>query len=80
MAPDPASLRHDFAADVPRDELERRLLDPGLTLVDVLPRESFESGHIPGAISLPLSEIAARAREVLPGHSREVIVYCGGPT
>jgi ArsR family transcriptional regulator len=80
MAPDTVSHRQDSAVDVTRDELERRLLDPGLTLVDVLPRESFESGHLPGAISLPLSEVDARAREVLPDRSREIIVYCGGPT
>lgn len=65
---------------VPHGELERRLFDPGLSIVDVLPRDSFESGHIPGAISLPISEITARAREVLPDLSGEIIVYCGGPT
>ena len=65
---------------MPHDELVRRLHDPAVVLVDVLPRESFDSGHIPGAISLPLEDLPAGAALVLPDRTRDILVYCGGPT
>jgi len=52
----------------------------GAILVDVLPRESFLSGHIPGSVSLPLADIPFRAREILPDLDALIIVYCGGHT
>ena len=58
------------------DELRRRLHDPSLVLVDVLPRESYSGGHIPGALSLPVAEIPARAAGVLPDRNAEIVVYC----
>jgi rhodanese-related sulfurtransferase len=44
-------------------------------LVDVRQPDEFKSGHIPGAINIPLTELRARLGE-LP-HDREVILYCG---
>jgi rhodanese-related sulfurtransferase len=66
--------------EISREELLRRLHDPSLSLVDVLPREAFLAGHLPGSISLPVAEIASRAREVLPRTSLEIAVYCASPT
>jgi len=51
-----------------------------LHVVDVLPPESYATAHIPGAISLPVDEIAARAREVLPDLGAEIAVYCARDT
>ena len=58
-------------------ELRRLVRDDAVTVVDVRPREEYEAGHIPGALSLPVAELKARLRE-LP-KSREVIAYCRGP-
>ena len=58
------------------DELRRRLQDRSLVLVDVLPRESYAGGHIPGAVNLPVAEISARAAAVLPDRNAEIVVYC----
>jgi Rhodanese-like domain len=66
--------------DISRAEVVRRLRDGTLIVVDVLPAESYAAGHIPGARSLPLAEVAARAREVLPERNAEIAVYCGGFT
>jgi rhodanese-related sulfurtransferase len=60
--------------------LRARRSDPSLTILDVLSREVYAAGHIPGAINLPVSEIQSRASELLPDRNREIIVYCGGPT
>ena len=65
---------------IERAELRRRLGDPGLVVVDVLPRESWGAGHIPGALSLPIAELAEHAPHALPDRTAEIVVYCGGPT
>ncbi len=61
---------------ISRDELRNALRNGTLTVVDVLPGESFASGHIPGAINLPFESLADRARELLPDLRAEIAVYC----
>jgi rhodanese-related sulfurtransferase len=70
----------DAVTEITREELLRRLNDPGLILVDVLPAASYAARHIRHAVSLPVEEVRARARDVLPDPGREVVVYCGGFT
>jgi rhodanese-related sulfurtransferase len=72
--------REARAEEITQEELLRRLDDPDLRLVDVLPPESFAARHIRGARNLPAGQARVRAREVLPDPAREVVVYCGGFT
>jgi len=65
---------------ISRDQLRARLKDPSLVIVNVLPREAYLAGHIPGSISLPVAEIKERAGLILPSLSQEVAVYCTNPT
>jgi rhodanese-related sulfurtransferase len=68
------------SSDVPeitREELQRRLHDTSLTIVDVLPEASYVEAHVPGALSLPLEQLASRARQLLPDSAAEIVVYCG---
>jgi len=65
---------------ITREEILARLRDPGLLLVNVMPKESFEAGHIPGSINLPVAEIESQARRLFPRVGREITVYCSGPT
>ena len=52
------------------------LLQGGLQLVEVLPKDEFEGSHIPGALNLPLTDLSEeRARAVLRP-SEPVAVYC----
>lgn len=46
------------------------------TLVDVLSAESYETGHIEGAVSLPLETIDARTAERKLSRDKPVVVYC----
>lgn len=62
------------------DQLRTRMRDHRVVIVDVLARESYANGHIPGAINIPVAELRARASAELPDRDREIIVYCGGPT
>ena len=63
---------------ITRDELLGRLrAGESLVIVDVRPVQEYEAGHIPGAISIPLSELEHRLPE-LP-RDREVVAYCRGP-
>lgn len=66
--------------DLSREDLIRGLRAGRITLVDVLSPESFAAMHIPGAISLPVVDLARRAAEVLPDRAAAVVTYCGGPT
>jgi len=62
--------------EISRSEIERRLGDAAMHLVDVLPRELYDAEHIPGAINLPLAEVQARAPEVMPDRGADIITYC----
>ena len=66
--------------EISQQELYRRLKDRSLIIVDVLPREAYLSGHIPGAISLPLADVDSRAREVIPDRNAEIAAYCASAT
>ncbi len=67
----------DTLAPVGRDELLARTERAEVLVLDVRPREEFEAGHIPGAISIPLDELRERLGE-LP-RDMEVVAYCRGP-
>ncbi len=59
---------------IDRDEV-RRMVAEGAQLVDVLPAKEYDTEHIAGAISLPLTELDASTVDRLD-RARPVIVYC----
>ena len=46
-------------------------------MLDVRPAEEYESGHIPGAINVPLKDIEECMEDLPKG--QDVIAYCRGP-
>jgi rhodanese-related sulfurtransferase len=70
----------EHVSAISRDEVVAGLRSGQITLVDVLSPESFASRHIPGAINLPVADIARRAPELLPDRRARIVTYCGGPT
>ena len=62
---------------VTADELTRRFESGRIVVIDVRPAEEFEAGHIAGAISVPMNELASRLAE-LP-RRKEIVAYCRGP-
>jgi rhodanese-related sulfurtransferase/DNA-binding transcriptional ArsR family regulator len=67
---------HDQLEPVTLKELRRLMRDGDVTILDVRPADEFDAGHIPGALSVPVSELKRRLREI--PKSREVIAYCRG--
>ncbi|MEU0512981.1 metalloregulator ArsR/SmtB family transcription factor [Amycolatopsis sp. NPDC006125] len=78
-----ARLAEDYVGDrsgldtITRDELDRRLRDGDVVVLDVRPAPEFAAGHIPGAVSIPIGELRARLTEVPDG--AQVVAYCRGP-
>jgi rhodanese-related sulfurtransferase/DNA-binding transcriptional ArsR family regulator len=67
----------DSMEPIPTEELRRRLAAGDVTLIDVRPADEFAAGHIPGALSVPVTELANRLREI--PKRKEVVAYCRGP-
>jgi rhodanese-related sulfurtransferase len=59
------------------NELMKRVRNGEVTVLDVRPAEEYRAGHIPGARSVPVSELGKRLAE-LP-KNREIVAYCRGP-
>jgi rhodanese-related sulfurtransferase/DNA-binding transcriptional ArsR family regulator len=58
-------------------ELRQRLVEGDVILLDVRPMEEYAAGHLPGALSIPVTELQARLPE-LP-REKEIVAYCRGP-
>lgn len=63
--------------NVDRQTLMSRLRSSEAILIDVRPREEYVAGHLTGAVSMPLDELAERLKELKKG--QEVVAYCRGP-
>ncbi len=73
----------DFKADknilesITIDDLMAKSKKEKVMLIDVRPEDEFNAGHIPNAVSIPLSQLKKRLKE-LP-KNKTIIAYCRGP-
>ena len=64
--------------DLSIKELKKSIESKQVTVIDVNGTESFEKGHIPGAIDFEANE--AKLASLLPKDKNALVVaYCGGP-
>ena len=71
-----AYLGTDQPEEVGREELLARARAGDVVVLDVRPAQEYACGHIPGALSIPVDELADRIAE-LPD-TAEVVAYCRG--
>ena len=62
---------------ISREELVERIATGEVVVVDVRPTAEFAAGHIAGARSIPIDELAANIKALPAGV--EVVAYCRGP-
>ncbi|MGH1536901.1 MAG: ArsR/SmtB family transcription factor [Gammaproteobacteria bacterium] len=67
----------DDLEPIARDELLKRAHKGTVTVLDVRPEQEFESGHLPRAINIQLSELKGELKR-LP-RKKEIVAYCRGP-
>lgn len=71
-----AYLGPEDTTAVGTDELLRRLDTGDVVVLDVRPAPEYVGGHLPGAVHIPLEELADRLAE-LP-RDKEIVAYCRG--
>ncbi|MDQ0193064.1 metalloregulator ArsR/SmtB family transcription factor [Paenibacillus wynnii] len=62
---------------VSMDELLKHLESGEITLLDVRPKDEYDAAHIPGALSIPIEELAEQL-SALPQDTK-IVAYCRGP-
>jgi rhodanese-related sulfurtransferase len=73
-----AYLGHrDELEQIDRDELARRIEAGNVIVIDVRSPAEYAAGHISGARSIPIGELARHLRHLPP--DIEVVAYCRGP-
>jgi rhodanese-related sulfurtransferase len=60
--------------EISPEEVEEKLDDEDAQIVDIRQPDSFEAGHIPGAINVPMSELPSKVDEIEWGD--DVTVVC----
>jgi rhodanese-related sulfurtransferase len=70
------ATQHEWVGES-HDELLRKAKSGEVMVIDVRPNNEFEVGHLPYALSMPLSELKDRLSQ-LP-KDRTIVAYCRGP-
>lgn len=50
--------------------------DQALVVLDVRTPAEYADGHVPGAINIPHTELAARIAELAGAREKDIVVYC----
>src|SRR6516164_6091762 len=67
----------DDLEPVSRSELQRRMRQGLVTVLDVRPEDEFALGHLPGAHNVPLNQLKRHLAKL--DRKIEIIAYCRGP-
>jgi len=65
-----------MTATISRDELQRRIEQGNITVLEALPTSNWEAEHLPGAVAFPLDDIDGQAAQLLPDKAAAIAVYC----
>lgn len=64
-----------LASQTASKEAHRLVTEEGALLLDVRTPEEYAEGHLPGALNIPVDQVAKRLDEVGP-KDKPVVVYC----
>lgn len=67
----------DSLEPIPAALLLARAKEGLVTVLDVRPPEEYASGHVPGAINIPLDDLEKHLDDL--DHTQEIVAYCRGP-
>jgi rhodanese-related sulfurtransferase len=62
---------------VSRADLQRRMKQGLVTVLDVRPKDEYALGHVPGARNMPLGQLKRQLSKL--DRDMEVVAYCRGP-
>src|SRR3954451_25076869 len=64
------------ASTITRTELQDLIASGEVTVVETLGSMYFDSGHLPGAINIPHTDVAQLAPRLLPDKDATIVTYC----
>jgi rhodanese-related sulfurtransferase len=67
------------ASTITRSELQDAIAAGAVVVVETLGPMYYESGHLPGAINIPHTQVAELAAELLPDRDAAIVTYCSNP-
>lgn len=76
LVDDYLSVKDNLEA-IATNELFDRVKQGLVTVLDVRPKEEYDSGHLPGAINVPLKELKNKLKDF--DTEKEIVAYCRGP-
>jgi rhodanese-related sulfurtransferase len=67
--------------EITASELAQRIDSPSPPVIaEILGSEYYSTGHLPGALNLPLQDFGETAVRLLPDKAAEIVVYCASVT
>lgn len=70
-----------MAQHISRERLKQWIdTGPAPVIIEALPKNYYDSGHIPGAIHIPHDEISVKANTLIANKDAEIVVYCASET
>jgi rhodanese-related sulfurtransferase len=69
--------KRNVLEEVKIDELLTRMKSRNIILLDVRPSSEYNTGHIPGAINIPVDDITYQLKKL--SKNKEYVAYCRGP-
>src|SRR5947209_8770599 len=68
--------RFAMSALITRDQLRAEINAGTVTVVETLGPAYYESGHLPGAINIPHTQVRELAGSLLPDKDAAIVTYC----
>lgn len=69
--------KRNVLEEVRIDELLTRMKSRNIILLDVRPTSEYNTGHIPGAINIPVDDLTYQLKKL--SKNKEYVAYCRGP-